>query len=302
MSWAQPCTAPATTTAGYDLPHMPVTRPRQEYAATAATDNPTASATLFRPADLEALTYGPPVPSYVLAPTTTGAHHGYTMPLALTTALTNAPALAAPRSVQPRQLNRPSHVIHITWPETPHYGPHKFTPVTSAYAHATPIVVKYARPKLLLYNDYLTDRSFTWVASDKSDDSHRYVVYLWARGYTTALHLAEFLADFAAGHPAVQEHYIAVGPPAHVLSTGVNLLTVAAAEHDVIIVPPEHPHAESTHPTTTFHPAAPGAGQSLLWSPSQYRWPHPLSSQQISVSVPAHRPLACGMWVCTTSL
>ena len=47
-------------------------------------------------------------------------------------------------------------------------------------------------------------------------------------------------------------------------------------------------------PTAPFHPAAPGYGQSLLWSPSQYRQTQPLSSPERSVLVPVHCPPACG--------
>ena len=109
--------------------------PRSDYAAAAATANPTASATLFSPADLEALTYETPTPSSVLAPATTGAHRGLAMPLAITMALANAPDLAAPSSFQPRQLE-----------------PARDAPLqpTSAYAHATPVIVEYARPEPLL--------------------------------------------------------------------------------------------------------------------------------------------------------
>ena len=180
-SWAQPHTAPATTTAGYNLPPTPMAWPRLDYAAAAATANPTASATIFGPADLEAFAYSPPTPSFVLAPMTTGARHGCAMPLALTTALANAPASAAPRSVQPRQLDRPSHVIHSTRPVTPHSSPREVTPATSVYARATPAVVEYARPKPLLRNNYLADQGFTWVASADSDNAHRYAVYLRSR-------------------------------------------------------------------------------------------------------------------------
>ena len=97
-------------------------RPRSEYAGAAATANPTASATLFGPADLEEIAYSPPTPSSVLAPATTGAHHGHATALALTTALANSPASAAPSSVQLRQLNRPSHFIHSTWTTRGHTG------------------------------------------------------------------------------------------------------------------------------------------------------------------------------------
>ena len=170
--------APATTTAGYNLPPTPVTWPCSDYATT----NPTALATLFDPADLEAFAYSPPTPSSVLTPALTGAHHGHATPMALTTALTNAPALAAPNSVHPRQLDLPSHVIHSTQPATPHSVPCEVTPGTSMYTHATPVIVEYACPKPLLRNDYLADRGFTWVASAESDDAHRYAVYLRARG------------------------------------------------------------------------------------------------------------------------
>ena len=89
----------------------------------------------------------------------------------------------------------------------------------------------------------------------ESDNAHRYAVYLWDRGYTTALHPAASPAAFAAGHPTVQEHDIAVGPLAHVLSTGANLHTVTAAEHDVTVGPPAHPHAKSTHRAAPHAPA-----------------------------------------------
>ena len=69
--------------------------------------------------------------------------------------------------------------------------------------NGTPVVVDYARPELLLCNDYLVDQGFTWVASAESDDAHGYAVYLWARGYTTDLHLAASPEAFSAGHPAV---------------------------------------------------------------------------------------------------
>ena len=62
---------------------------------------------------------------------------------------------------------------------------------------------------------------------------------------------------FTAGHPALQEHDITRSPPpAHVLSMGANLLTVAAAEHDVMVDPTENPHAESTHRSAP-HASAP---------------------------------------------
>ena len=141
----------------YKLPPTPVARPRSEYIAAAATANPTALATLFIPADFEALTYVPTTPSSVLVPATTDAHHSHAMLLALTMALANAPVLTAPSSVQPRQINRSSPVIHSTRPATPHSVPHKVTPSTSAYAHATPVMVEYARPNPLLRNDYLAD-------------------------------------------------------------------------------------------------------------------------------------------------
>ena len=167
--WAQPHTSPTTTTANFNLPPTPVVRPRSklpptpvarprsEYTAAAATANSTALATLFGPADLKALAYGPPTPSSVLSPATTDAHHGHAMTLYLTTELANVPASAAPISVQPRQLNRPSHVIHSTRPATPHSGPRKVMPETSVYAHATLVVVEYAYPEPLLRNDYLAD-------------------------------------------------------------------------------------------------------------------------------------------------
>ena len=123
-----------------------MTRPRSEYTVAAATANPTASATLFSPADLAALAYGPPTTTFVLTPETTDAHHSHAIPLALTTALANAPTSAAPSSVQPRQLNRPSHIIHSTRPATPHSGPRKVTSETSVYAHSNPVFVEYARP------------------------------------------------------------------------------------------------------------------------------------------------------------
>ena len=176
-----------------------------------------------------------PTPSSVLSPTTTGAHHGHTTPLDLTTATTNEPSSAAPSSVQLRQFDRPSHVIHSTRPAMPQYGLHAITLATSAYAHTIPIVVEYACPEPLLCNNYLTDRGFTWVASDESDDTYQYVVYLQSQGYTTALHPAASLAAFAAGHLAVQEHDIVVGSSEHVLRTGANLLTVTAAEHYVAV-------------------------------------------------------------------
>ena len=156
-SWAQPRTSLATTTVGYNLLPMPGAWPRSDYAAVAAT----AAATLFGPADLEALAYCLPMTSSVLAPATTDSHHCHAIPLALTTALANAPASAAPSSVQPRHLNRPSHVIHSTRPTTTHSGQREVTPETSAYAHTTPIVVEYTRSKPLLRNNYLADRGFT---------------------------------------------------------------------------------------------------------------------------------------------
>ena len=76
-------------------------------------------------------------------------------------------------------------------------------PATSAYAHATPFFLEYIHPKTLLCNDYPAERGFTWVASAKSDNAHRYTVYFWARGYTTALHLAAYPAAFTAGHPTM---------------------------------------------------------------------------------------------------
>ena len=190
----------------YDLPPTPVARPSSECtsAAATATANPTSSATLLGPEDLEALAYGPTTPSSVLAPATRDAHHGHAMPLALTTTRANAPALAAPSSVQPRQLNHPYLVIHSTLPATPHSGPRKVTVATSAYEHATPIVLEYARPKPLLHNDYLADQGSTWIASAESDDAHWYAVSLRDRGYTTALHPEASPAAFAAGHPDVQ--------------------------------------------------------------------------------------------------
>ena len=121
--------------------------------------------------------------------------------------------------------------------------------------------MEYARPELLIRNNYLSDRGFTWIALDESDNAHRYAVYLRARGYTTALHPAASPAAFAAGHLAVQDHDIAVGPPAHVLITGTNLFTAAAAEHDVAVGPPAHPlskghhHAGSAHWYTPHAPA-----------------------------------------------
>ena len=45
-SWAQPHTAPATNTSGYDLPPTPVAWPRSD-SATTDTTKPTASATVF---------------------------------------------------------------------------------------------------------------------------------------------------------------------------------------------------------------------------------------------------------------
>ena len=81
-SWAQPRTSLATTTAGYDLLPIPGAWPRSDYAAVAAT----AAATLFGPADLEALTYRPPTPSFRVEarnngrsprpPHGAGPHHG----------------------------------------------------------------------------------------------------------------------------------------------------------------------------------------------------------------------------------
>ena len=100
-----------------------------------------ASATLFGPADLEALAYGPPMPSSMLAPAATDAHHGHAIQLSLTTALANAPASASLSSVQLSHINRPSHVIHSTLPATPHSGPREVTPETSEYAHANPVIV-----------------------------------------------------------------------------------------------------------------------------------------------------------------
>ena len=130
-SWDQPHTSPTTIPAGYDLPPMPVarprydlqptpvTRPRSEYTAAAATANPTALATLFVPQDLEAFAYIPLTPSSVLAPATTDAHHEHAMPLDLTTTMANSPALATLSSVQPRQINCPYHVIRSTRPRCP---------------------------------------------------------------------------------------------------------------------------------------------------------------------------------------
>ena len=46
-----------------------------------------------------------------------------------------------------------------------------------------------------------------------------------------------------------------VGPSSHVLSTGANLHIVTSAEHDVMVVPPAHPHAESTHRAAPHTPA-----------------------------------------------
>ena len=206
------------------------------------------------------------MPSSVLAPATTGAHHGHATPLALTTDMADAPALAAPSLVQPRHLGRLSHVIHGTWPATPHYGPREVTPATSVYAHATLAVMKYARPEPLLHNDYLEDQGFTWVASSESENAHRYAVYLWARGYTTALHPAASPAAFSAGHPDVQEHDIAVSPPVHMLSTGANIVTAAAAEHDVAVGTPANPLSKGHHHAGYAHRVAPHA-------PAPYRPP-----------------------------
>ena len=114
--------------------------------------------------------------------------------------------------------------------------------------------MEYARPDPLLCNNYLADRGFTWVALAESEDAHRYAVYLQAREYTTALHPAASPAAFFAVHPAMQEHDIAVGHLAHVLSTGDNLLTAAVAEHDVTVGPPAHPHAKSTHEAAPHTP------------------------------------------------
>ena len=119
----------------------------------------------------------------MLAPSKTDVHHVHAIPLALIMDLANSPASAVPSLVQPRQLNSPSHVIHSTRPAMPHSGPPHVMPATSAYAHATPVVLEYTHPKTLLCNDYPEDRGFTWVASAKSDDAHRYTVYFWARGW-----------------------------------------------------------------------------------------------------------------------
>ena len=81
-----------------------------------------------------------------------------------------------------------------------------------------------------------------------------------------ALHPSASPAAFSAGHPAVQEHDIAVVPPAHVLSTGSNLHTVADAENEVMVSPPAHPHAKSTHRAV---PHAPTPYRPLRLSP----WP-----------------------------
>ena len=53
--WAKPCTSLATTKAGYNLPPTPAAWLRSDNAAVVATTNPTALATLFVLADLEAL-------------------------------------------------------------------------------------------------------------------------------------------------------------------------------------------------------------------------------------------------------
>ena len=176
--------------ANYNLPPTPVARLRSEYAAATPITNATDLATLFVPADLEALAYGNPTPSSVLAPVTTSAHHGHATPLDITTELSNAPASAVPSSVQPRQLNRLSHMIHSTRPATSHSGPHEVMPATFAYAHVTPVVVEYPRPETLLRKDYLADQGFNWVALAESYDAHWYTVYLQDGGYTTALHPA----------------------------------------------------------------------------------------------------------------
>ena len=123
------------------------------------------------------------------------------------------------------------------------------------YAHATTVVVEYARPKPLLHNNYLADQGFTWVASAELENAHRYAVYLQAWGYTTALHPEASAAAFFAGHPDMQEHDIAVAPPVHVIITVANLLTVVAAEHEVTVGPLAHPHAESAHQAAPHAPA-----------------------------------------------
>ena len=92
----------------------------------------------------------------MMAAAITGAHHGHIMLLALTTALANAPTSAAPSLVQPKHLNCPSHVIHITQPATPHYIPHEVTPTRSAYAHTTPCC-GVRPPEPLLHKKYLAE-------------------------------------------------------------------------------------------------------------------------------------------------
>ena len=115
--------------------------------------------------------------------------------------------------------------------------------------------MEYARPKLLIRNNYLSDQGFTWIALDESDNTHRYAVYLRAKGYITTLHPEASQAAFAAGHPDVQEHDIVFNPHVHVLNTGANLLTVVAAEHDVTFGPPAHPHTESAQQAAPHTPA-----------------------------------------------
>ena len=66
--------------------------------------------------------------------------------------------------------------------------------------------MEHAHLELLLRNNHLADRCFTWVASSESDDTYRYAVYLRAHGFTTALHPATSPAAFALGHLYMQEH------------------------------------------------------------------------------------------------
>ena len=72
-----------------------------------------------------------------------------------------------------------------------------------------------------------------------------------------ALHLAASPAAFSAGHPAVQEHDIAVGLPALVLSTVANLLSTATVEHDAVVIPPAHPLSKGQHHAKSALRAAP---------------------------------------------
>ena len=150
-----------------------------------------------------------------------------------------------------------------------------------------PVVVEYAHPKPLLRNNYLDDRGFTWVVSSESDNAHRYAVYLRAQGYTTALQLPASPAAFYAGHLDVQEHGIAVDPQAHVLRTGVNLLTNAAAEHDVVVSPPAHPLRKGHHYTGSAHRAA-------LHTPAPYQ-PPLLPPRPLDFNEGAQPPTAWGM-------